>query len=343
MDQAGEGGRISVAESGKRVIKRGLQLVVSTVGRPVWWFPNQSLVVLMYHRVLPDGHPDWGTMQPGMVVSARTFDLHLQILKEHFTLVHLGEWLQRARSGLPLPARACALTFDDGWSDAYETAWPLLRRHGVPATLFLVTDYVDTPLRFWPERLVEVLRRAARTPGAWSQPEFRWLRALGVGPGSPFESIISTAKSLPDHAIHERLGEMEERHGVQLPRAAHLMTWDQTRRMIADGLIEAGSHTCTHHRLGQPMDESQLLREIVGSKETLQQNLDKPVELFCYPNGEISPAADRIVRNHYLAACSTNRGWNDAEQDRHRLRRIGMHDGVSADYHAFLARLSGWI
>lgn len=96
-------------------------------------------VVLMYHRVLPDERPD---VDPGMFVTAAAFERHLHLLKARYDLVTIdafGDWMAGRRQFARPP---CAITFDDGWRDNYEVAFPLLQRHGVPATVFLVTSWI---------------------------------------------------------------------------------------------------------------------------------------------------------------------------------------------------------
>jgi len=96
-------------------------------------------VVLMYHRVLPDARPD---VDPGMFVTATAFECHLRLLTSRYELVTIdafGDWMAGRRQFARPP---CAITFDDGWRDNYEVAFPLLQRYGAPATVFLVTSWI---------------------------------------------------------------------------------------------------------------------------------------------------------------------------------------------------------
>jgi peptidoglycan/xylan/chitin deacetylase (PgdA/CDA1 family) len=94
--------------------------------------------ILMYHRVLPDD-ADAAAIEPGMYVRASTFDRHIGWLKERWQLRTLGEVLRAAPAADDPPL--VALTFDDGWRDNLTVAWPILRKHGVGATIFLVRDF----------------------------------------------------------------------------------------------------------------------------------------------------------------------------------------------------------
>ena len=98
-----------------------------------------ELPVLMYHRVLEDAVDARG-IESGMLVRASTFDRQMGWLGRYFVPTTLGESLLPP-SGERVRA---AVTFDDGWRDNLTTAWPILRKHGVRATIFLVRDWVGT-------------------------------------------------------------------------------------------------------------------------------------------------------------------------------------------------------
>ena len=74
----------------KAKIKRGLQQIVSQIGRHRWPLRgNSELLILTYHRILPRDHPERYTEQPGMVVEPETLRMHLKVLSEFFEMVSL--------------------------------------------------------------------------------------------------------------------------------------------------------------------------------------------------------------------------------------------------------------
>ena len=161
----------------KKFIKRSLQHVAASFGRHARSFKEPQLIVLMYHRILP--HDDKRSLaeEPGMTVTPETFKQHINILKHYFDIIRLADWIQLKSEGKELPSKSCAITFDDGWADNFEFAFPILKELNVPATIFLVSDMVGENEVFWPERLTRLINAiSSHYPQYWSHPELKWLQ-----------------------------------------------------------------------------------------------------------------------------------------------------------------------
>ncbi|HEX4267596.1 MAG TPA: polysaccharide deacetylase family protein [Steroidobacteraceae bacterium] len=336
----------------KTVAKRAVVRAVAQTAPLTWrWRRPGSLVVLMYHRVLPPDSAARKTEQPGMYVSPETFDLHLRELKKRFELVHLDEWLRRAKQGATLPRLACAITFDDGWRDNYEFALPALVKHAAPATIFLVSGYIGTTYLFWPNRLMSLLQRSVAEPGSVTFPEPLsriaqpvLARAANRGElrAEDADAVVQGAKEWSEEEIRG-LVEVAARSCGESRDEQEILDREQVLKMGATGLVRFGSHTATHLRLGGRISSRDLESEIVGSRTALRDLCDQAVNLFCYPNGETSAGAIDLVRRHYLGAVTTRRGWHGASEDPYLIRRIGVHEDVSSARAPFLERLSGWL
>jgi peptidoglycan/xylan/chitin deacetylase (PgdA/CDA1 family) len=337
----------------KRIAKRAVVHTIARTAPLTWrWRRPGALVVLMYHRVLPKDSPARRTEQPGMYVSPETLDLHLTELKRRFEPVHLEEWLRRAKAGATLPRLACALTFDDGWRDNYEYALSVLVKHQFPATIFLVSSYIGTRYRFWPNRLMSLLQRSFTEPGSvdYPQPLRRIVEPVlarareqhGTFAAGEADRAVQAAKILGEEEIRALI-EAAEKSAGDGSAEGEILSGEEIGRLAATGLIRFGSHTATHYRLGGHPSAQAMEREIVASRDALRGLCGQEITLFCYPNGDTSPAAIECVRSHYLGAVTTRAGWHDCGGDAMLIPRIGVHEDVSATRAAFLSRLSGWL
>ena len=315
------------------------------------WRKPGSLVVLMYHRVLPKDSPERQNEQPGMYVSPETLDMHLTELKRHFELVHLDDWLRRAKDGTSLPRLACALTFDDGWRDNHDFALPVLVKHQAPATIFLVSSYIGTTQRFWPNRLMSLVQAEFERPGSVPFPApLRGLidpvlaqgRACGRLDPDAVDSVVQQALRFKEEEIRTLVEAADgDRPVANTPRE----TLDQLEiaQLAGTGLVRFGSHSVTHLRLDAGTADDVLVAEIAQSQVALREICRQPIDLFCYPNGVNCAAAVAIAGQHYLGAVSTDRGWYAPGRDPYRIPRVAVHDDISSSRDDFLARLSGWL
>ena len=332
----------------KRTIRRGLGLAAPAI----WRFrPRNSLVILTYHRVLPRDHPDRLIEQPGMYVSPETLAMHLRVLREHFEIVDLAEWIQLRRDGKPLPERACSITFDDGWQDNYEFAFPILKQADVPSTIFLVADFVGTDYQFWPNRLARLLagidgRGFSALPlelrRLLDRLDIRSPSASTVFSVAQVDQVISACKAVPDETMNRILAvSAADTSGAATRGPRALLDVSEIREMGRGGRIRFGSHSRRHLRLIESLSSEKLMEEVIQSREILRQLTGQEVDLFCYPNGDHSPAALAVVRGIYVAAVTTHIAWAHSSTDLHLLPRIAVHDDIAEDENAFLARISG--
>lgn len=240
---------------------------------------RNRLSVLGYHNV----EPTWRfPAAPGS--GARIFARQLQFLRRTTNIVPLEWALQKLDAGRPLPARAVAITFDDGYRDNLTLAVPLLERLKIPATIFLVPGFLSGQVHAWWERLGWALTRS-RAPAV----EFEG-RRLGLSTAAErritLETIEESVKRR-DHAA--RQAAVESVVDTLEPEGSYhadelFMDWDGARSLVRAG-ISIGSHTMRHAILAREPELSQR-EDLFESRKLLEDELEASVRTLAYPNGQ---------------------------------------------------------
>lgn len=289
-----------------------------------------TLKILTYHRVLPLHEALHAPFQ-AMVVPRDHFEAQMAHLARRYRVLTFGDAMKLLQAG-ELPPRAVTVTFDDGYVDNYEYAWPVLKKYGIPATLFVVTGVLDRSAFLW----WDAIGRAV--PDLLRQWRLGWGRQIGLPQGVQ-DILAQTAESGDIRSAGLRLGNvlnalpLEPRQqliGTLLSTTSTttmndelMLTWEQVRAMHREGW-EIGAHTVTHAFVDE-LDESSVRREIQMSIHRVEQELNRPVRVFSYPRGRVADHVKTVLRDLRVeAAVSTEPGQNRRGVDMHHLKRFDM-------------------
>lgn len=240
---------------------------------------------------------------------ARVLERQLSYLKRQFRIVALpqlvGAFEERA-GGLD---GMVALTFDDGLRNNVEVAYPILRRHGLPAAFFVCPGLIDERRWLWTHEA----RLRLRALGQDADPVVEWMKTLHTQPRQAVEEALraETRRLQPSTAEREDFD---------------LAGWDELRA-LDPALITIGSHTATHPIL-TGSDAIELETEVAQSRRTLEARLQRPVEYFCYPNGDHGPEVVDCARRHYRAALTDGGHRVPPHPDLHELPRLDVPSGA---------------
>jgi peptidoglycan/xylan/chitin deacetylase (PgdA/CDA1 family)/predicted ATP-grasp superfamily ATP-dependent carboligase len=294
--------------------------------------PLARLTILIFHRVAERVDP----LQDD-IPTTEEFAAKMAVLARYFRPMPLREGLLRLKRGT-LPPRAVAVTFDDGYADNCELALPVLLHHGVPATFFVATGFLNGG-RMWSDSVIETVRRC---PGDELD-----LEPIGLGRHfvrteaerlATSQRLVAAVKYLPAEERAALVAELGPLAGVDLPTNL-MMTTAQIRRM-ADAGMEIGAHTVTHPILAKiPLEEARM--EIEESRDALQGLLGKTPTLFAYPNGKpgydyTGEHAKLVLEAGFSAAVSTAWGSAGPSDDVFQIPRMTPWDRSSS---RFAARL----
>ena len=288
--------------------------------------------ILAFHRVLPESDPLFPE-----VPDTRRFALILTWLKGWFNVLPLDEAIDRL-SGGGLPERAAAITFDDGYADNYTQALPVLRDHGLSATFFVATGFLDGG-RMWNDTIIESIRRSRRDSIDLSAVDLPTLPIASLTERRT--AIEQCIKALKYRPLAQRVAD-----AAQLAAAAQATPPDDLMMKSADvqalhrNGMQIGAHTVSHPILTR-LTNHDARREIAGSRAKLEELLDVPVKSFAYPNGkagdDYSDEHVALVRDiGFSYALSTNPGAARKGSDLMQLPRFTPWDRTSFRFGARL-------
>lgn len=306
----------------------------------------ERYTILMYHRVVEDAEAHTEYTQPGIAVSAHSFDRQIAFLARHYTIIPLGQLAECLRQSAPIPPRALVITFDDGWRDNFTLAYPILRKYRAPATIFVSTDFVETNLKFWFLRIGYYLTEGNLSAGQLAdileellggnggehrgQPLTRgyleWL-------ASDHDRFIESLKDLDADGMKRAIALLVNRTGLtddRWPERRWTLSWAEMKEMDPE-LIEIGSHGLSHQIL-TTMSPAEVRRELVESKLLIEEKIGRPVTSIAYPNGNHDEEIRRLTKEAgYRCGIATHDPEGTAlTRDIYALQRIGVHEGVSS-------------
>lgn len=278
-------------------------------------------LILYYHRVNDDGDPFFGG------IPVRTFARQMEILQRFFHLLPLQELVERAVQE-DLPPKAMALTFDDGYRDNYLNAFPILKELRLPATIFLATGALDSQGPLWHDRIFRAFSRTRRLSLPFQGGEYalRGLQEKRLSLQAVLNHLRKLSPGERDAVIENVLQVLEVPESKE--DGMDKLNWQDVEEMARNG-ITFGAHTVTHPILTRlPLAEA--AKEILSSKETIENKLHLPVRLFSYPNGsreDFNESIKEILREAgFVGALTTIWGPNDAHTDPFEFRRMGLWD-----------------
>ena len=249
------------------------------IGRAIRW---SGLLVLNYHRVgngngTPFDHGLWSA-------DAEAFTDQIRFCKSQLDFITPDDISQvlANRQG-----RYALITFDDGYRDNYEIAFPILKAECVPATFFIATGFVDSPRVPWWDEIAWMVRTSNLDRIELSG----WLSAPITFDEPDREGAIRTLlrayKAMPEETTGRYLEAIAEatqsgRCGEEVGNS-FWMNWDMLREMKSSGMTVAG-HSVTHPILARAPIKKQR-EEILGCGTRLAEEMGEPMRYFSYPVG----------------------------------------------------------
>jgi peptidoglycan/xylan/chitin deacetylase (PgdA/CDA1 family) len=297
-----------------------------------------AIAFLRCRRLLPetaagDEHPDRFLK---LAMTPSELEASLRDIQKTLRFVHMAEALSSLSRGRRMPEGAAVLTFDESFAATAELALPVLRRLGVPCTLFVSTAHLDGTSTLWDEEVGAILEALAPTPLSLSWVDLVLRTDTKGARAAAARRLLRLLASLDEERLDKRLEELRARAGAQIRSNPldRMLTAGELERLSRDSLVSVGAHGHRHLAFASITGAVRqrelhvpraLLRDIAGGSF---------VDVVSYPFGRTPYIDDSVLADAraagYRAAFSAETGVARPGSHLFRLPRIGLGPGIRA-------------
>lgn len=273
---------------------------------------ENKINVLMYHRV--------GSFEKDpfeLAIDDSTFEEQVKHLKENYTILKSdARWSD-------IDEKSVVLTFDDGYVDFYSKVYPVLKKYNVPATVFISTGNIDTYNEFWWDELEKLFSETSMIPEEITIIDDKFIKDDYSDDESLLFAIHKVLLSLPHLERKKIINSLKKQFNFSpLKRDEYrVLTRDEIAKLADDPLITIGAHTVSHIVCDKENEDAQR-REIIESKEKLEEIIKKPVRVFAYPNGGYNERTQEILSEcGFIRAFTVELGCADENSPQYQIPR----------------------
>ena len=253
--------------------------------------------ILTLHHVRPERRDPFQPNRLLEITPDFLEDVVLRLRRADVDLVSLDEMHRRLSERIFWRNFVC-FTFDDGYRDNLDFAYPILKRHGVPFAVYVATSFPDRLGELWWRALEAIIARNDRIGLVMDDEDRRFACRTTPEKYEAFDAIYWWLRGLPsEQALRRAMHELCRRYGIEMRSvcAELCMTWDELAKLAGDPLVTIAAHTVNHVMLKKvPDDEARA--EMKMSAAVIEAALGMRPRHLAYPIGDASSAGPREFR-----------------------------------------------
>ena len=253
--------------------------------------------ILMFHRVCPESSRPRIRGNAGLEVTPEYLENTIKFLhKNNYEIISLSQVAKTLNDNYK-KKKFAVLTFDDGYIDNYVHAYPIFKKHRVPFSIYVTTNFPDGNGILWWYILEDLILKEARIEFQLNGLEYQYSCASLLQKEWAYQQIHGLILNGPSNDLNQRILQVFKNYDIDfLKKTSQLaLTWEQIREMSADPLIEIGAHTINHHVLSKLTDFA-VQKEMEGSRDKIESEINQKVEHFSYPFGTRKEVGQREFR-----------------------------------------------
>ncbi|HHT9125414.1 MAG TPA: polysaccharide deacetylase family protein [Candidatus Brocadiia bacterium] len=302
---------------------------------------RQKVVIILYHGVVEKKlNPFSWTQMP-----LQKFERQIEYISKKYNVLPLITLIEKLINNEELPNYSLAITFDDGLKNNYLTAFPVLKRFNLPATIFLTTCNIGSNGLLWFDRLYLAVKETKKTGVDLSEEGLGFFSILTPDKkNQTLSALLSYMKRLQknekDLLLNKVLNKLDvDSMEAQDSNPFKSLDWDDIVSMHQSNLISFGAHTETHNIMTR-ITREEVLQEIEISKKKIEEKLGNKCLLFAFPNGQKddfnNEIKDAVKNRGFLCTFTTIGKFNEYGTDQYELGRFPIGSDVDEQYFKLL-------
>ncbi len=261
------------------------------------------------------------------------FEKLILYLKERYAIIPLKELFENYRSQKKVPKKTIAITFDDGYINNFTVALPILKKHNVPATFYLITESLENKEFYvWPD-VIDLIQKHTKEDIKLTVGTFKY-------PGFYCDTLKLSLTDLMKQSGSERekhLNEIKQKYPIYISEAAKepelikMIHKTELENYKDEPLIEYGSHTHLHYNL-EHLNSEDCFKEVSVSKHIIEKIIKKPVLSLAFPDGSYNETT--IVNSKkagYENIVAVTYKLNENNKDPYILSRFTVSNSTTSE------------
>ena len=265
--------------------------------------------VLMFHRIVPESKLKRVHNHLSLEITPEHLEQIINFfIKKNYSFLSLDQLYEGFRRGTFPDKKYVVITFDDGYKDNLEIAYPIFKKYGIPFTVYITTGIPNNTAILWWYILENMILKMNEVQFIWNENNYFYYTRTSVEKEKAFELIQTFFHqnfTLDNYLELFRTVFKDFQSDLTMDSLILGMNWDEIRRLNEDPLVTIGAHTVNHFNLSK-LSQKDLRSEILESKIELEKQLGQPINHFAYPYGKSHHASVREFE------CANNLGFKTA-------------------------------
>ncbi|MFW6275812.1 MAG: polysaccharide deacetylase family protein [bacterium] len=277
----------------------------SGIGQLTKSFYSGKGQILMLHRVIPWSGKERIHNHLSLEISPeRLVNIIEFFKKKDYSFISLDELPAWLENNYRTSRKFVIFTFDDGYKDNLDFAYPVLKKHNVPFTIYITSSFPDRKAIIWWYILEDLILRNNKIQYTFSSGSVNINCQNYIKKEKAFACLRGLITQLDDKNLENELAGFFFKYGFSVHEYNNELTlsWNSISQLSKDPLVIIGAHTLNHYNLCSLSDE-QSYHEIIGSKNRIEAKINYKIKHFSYPLGKYGTREMEFVnKSNYLTA-----------------------------------------